>query len=181
MATHSSILAYIYIQARCLVAQQCLTPCDPMDYSPHVSSVHGISQARILEWGALLSSRGSSQPRDRTHTSPASVDGMFTTEPPEKPMCVYISVYIYTHTHTHVHACKYMLYVPIYIQDFPGVSGVKNLPAVPKILVRLLGQEDPLEKEKTTDSSILDWKSNRERRLVGYSPQDLRSWSRLRN
>ena len=34
-----------------LVAQLCLTLCDPMDYSLPVSSVHGILQARILEWG----------------------------------------------------------------------------------------------------------------------------------
>ena len=40
--------------------------CDPMDYSPPGSSVHGILQARILEWVAMPSSRGSSQPRDQT-------------------------------------------------------------------------------------------------------------------
>ena len=49
-----------------LVAQSCLTLCDPMDCSPPVSSVHGILQARILKWVAMLSSRGSSRPRDRT-------------------------------------------------------------------------------------------------------------------
>ena len=43
------------------VAQSCLTLCDPMDYT-----VHGILQARILEWAAFPFSRGSSQPRDRT-------------------------------------------------------------------------------------------------------------------
>ena len=35
------------------VAQSCLTPCDPMDYSLPGSSVHGIFQARILEWVAI--------------------------------------------------------------------------------------------------------------------------------
>ena len=49
--------------------QFCLTLCNPLDYSPPVSSVHGILQARILEWVALPSSRGSSQPRERTHDS----------------------------------------------------------------------------------------------------------------
>ena len=44
----------------CLVAQSCLTLCDPMDCSPPGSSVHGILQARILEWVAILFSRGSS-------------------------------------------------------------------------------------------------------------------------
>ena len=48
------------------VAQSCLTLCDPVDCSPPGSSVHGILQARILEWGAISFSRGSSQPRDQT-------------------------------------------------------------------------------------------------------------------
>ena len=51
----------------CLVAQSCLTPCNPMDCGPPGSSVHGISQARILEWMAISFSRGSSRPRDGTH------------------------------------------------------------------------------------------------------------------
>ena len=40
-----------------------------MDYSPPCASVHGISQARILEWFAIASSRGSSRPRDGTCVS----------------------------------------------------------------------------------------------------------------
>ena len=52
-----------------LVAQSCSTLCDPMDCSPPGSSVHGILQARILEWVAMISSRGSSPPRDRTQVS----------------------------------------------------------------------------------------------------------------
>ena len=43
--------------------------CDPMDCSPPGSSVHGILQARILEWVAISSSRGSSRPRNQTHVS----------------------------------------------------------------------------------------------------------------
>ena len=35
------------------VAQSCLTLCDPMDCSPPGSSIHGIFQARVLEWGAI--------------------------------------------------------------------------------------------------------------------------------
>ena len=46
------------------VAQLCLTLCDPMDCSLPGSSIHGIFQARILEWVAISFSRGSSQPRD---------------------------------------------------------------------------------------------------------------------
>ena len=47
----------------------CPTLCDPMDYNPPGSSLHGILQARILEWVAMPFFRGSSQPRDGTHTS----------------------------------------------------------------------------------------------------------------
>ena len=53
----------------CLLAQLCPTLCDPMNCSPPGSSVHGILQARILEWVAMPSSRGSSQPRDQTQVS----------------------------------------------------------------------------------------------------------------
>ena len=52
-----------------LVAQSYPILYDPMDYGPPSSSVHGILQARILEWVALPSSRGSSWPRNRTHVS----------------------------------------------------------------------------------------------------------------
>ena len=43
-----------------MLNQSCLTLCDPMNYGPPGSSVHGISQARILEWVAIPFSRGSS-------------------------------------------------------------------------------------------------------------------------
>ena len=41
----------------CVYAQLCLTPCDPMDCSPPDSSVHEISQARILEWVSIFFSK----------------------------------------------------------------------------------------------------------------------------
>ena len=50
-------------------AQSCPTLCDPIDSSPPGFSAHGIFQARILEWVAISSSRGSSQSRDGTHVS----------------------------------------------------------------------------------------------------------------
>ena len=53
----------------CLVAQSCLTLCDPMDCSPPGSSVRGIFQASILEWVAISFSRGSSSLRDLTQVS----------------------------------------------------------------------------------------------------------------
>ena len=53
----------------CLVIQQCLILCDPMDCSLQGPLSLGVLQARILEWVAMPSSRGSSQLRDRTQVS----------------------------------------------------------------------------------------------------------------
>ena len=58
----------------CLVAQSCLTLCEPMDCSLPGSSLHGILQARTLEWVAMPFSRGSSQPRDQTQVSHIAVE-----------------------------------------------------------------------------------------------------------
>ena len=65
--------------------QSCLTLCDPMDCIPPSSSVHGILQARILEWVAMLSSRGSSQPRHWNCLSYVSCIGRQILAPPGKP------------------------------------------------------------------------------------------------
>ena len=72
LSTHTQ-LYYAYV---CLVTQSCPTLSDPMDCSPARSSVHGILQARVLEWVAI-SSKGSSQPRDWTWVS--SIAGRFFT------------------------------------------------------------------------------------------------------
>ena len=53
-----------------LVPQPCPTLCTLMDWSPQGPSIHGILQARILEWVAIPFSRGSSRTRDRTRVSP---------------------------------------------------------------------------------------------------------------
>jgi len=55
-----------------------------VDCSPPGSSVHGILQARILEWVAIPFSRGSSQPSDRTQVSPALQADSLPSEPPGK-------------------------------------------------------------------------------------------------
>ena len=52
-----------------MCAQSCPSLFDPIDNSPPDSSVHGIFQARILEWVAIPFSRGSSRPHDHTHVS----------------------------------------------------------------------------------------------------------------
>ena len=59
--------------------------CDPVDYSPAGSSVHGISQARILEWAAISSSGGPPNPGIEP-ASPALQVASSTTESPGKPL-----------------------------------------------------------------------------------------------
>ena len=71
-----------------LVAESCLTLCDSMDCRLPGSSVHGILQARILEWVAISFSRGSSQLKDQTYVSYVSCTGQVGSLPlalPGKP------------------------------------------------------------------------------------------------
>ena len=76
------------VKVKVLATQLCPTLCDPMDCSTPGSYVHGILQARILEWIAIPFSRGSSQPRDQTLWEPRSptlqADSL-PSEPPGKP------------------------------------------------------------------------------------------------
>ena len=91
--------------ATCLRArslQLCPTFGDPVDYGPQGSSVHGIlCMARKLEWVAISSSSGSSQPRDGTRVSCVSciAGRFFTDEPPGKPFWQYTPVQISPRAH----------------------------------------------------------------------------------
>ena len=71
----------------CLVTKSCPLFHDPIDCSLPDSSVHGSSQARILEWVAVAISffRESSQLKDQTHVF-CIAGGFFTSEPPRKPL-----------------------------------------------------------------------------------------------
>ena len=64
-------------KVKVLDVQSFPTLLDPKDHSPPGSSVHGILQARTMEWVAISCSRGSSQPRDQTQVS--SIAGRFFT------------------------------------------------------------------------------------------------------
>ena len=66
---YSSLLQTSLVNLTFLVQVSVAQSCPTMDYSPPGSSVHGISQARILRWVAISSSRGSSQPRDPNRVS----------------------------------------------------------------------------------------------------------------
>ena len=68
---------------RVSVTRLCPALCDHTDCSPPGSSVHGILQAKILEWVAISHSRGSSQPRNQSGVS--CIAGRLPSEPPGKP------------------------------------------------------------------------------------------------
>ena len=107
-----------------------------MDCSLSGSSVHGISQTRILEWIAISFSRESFWPSDRTH------------------VCC-ISRWICYHWDT-----REALFPHPYRFGWasPVAQMVKSPPAMKETWVWPLGQEDPLEKGTATHSSILAWR-----------------------
>ena len=71
----------------CSVTQSCPALCDPIDYSLPGSSIHGIFQARFLEWVAISYFRESCWPRDQTHISCVALVGrFFITGPPGNPL-----------------------------------------------------------------------------------------------
>ena len=79
-AVYPCCLSLLWAFLACVLSRfSCVRLCNPMDCSPPGSSIHGILQARILEWVAMPSSRGFSQPRDRTLVF-CIADRFFTTQ-----------------------------------------------------------------------------------------------------
>ena len=90
LSPRSFLLAYKDAMCCAKLLQSCPTLRNPMDHSPPGFSVHGILQAKMLEWVAMPSSRGSSNPGIEP-TSPLSLTlqvNSLPTEPPRKP-CRY--------------------------------------------------------------------------------------------
>ena len=127
------------------VAQLCPTLCDPMDCSLSGSSVHGIFQARLLEWIATSFSRGSSQPRNRTRVS--RITGRRFT---------VWAIVGYNHLQFRLpfpSLCTFNVE-----QDFPVAQTVKNLPAMQETGIRSLGCEAPMEQGMGIHSNGLAWR-----------------------
>ena len=97
--TFNTILLYVKVE----VVQLCPTLCNPMDHT-----VQGVLQAGIPEWIAMPSSRGSSQPRDRSQVSHIA-GGFFTSWDILKCMyvCSHWVTFKFYPIHLHVHICKH--------------------------------------------------------------------------
>ena len=78
----------------CMCMLSCQTLCSPMDCSPPVSFVHGILQARVLEWVGILFSRGSSWPRNRMRIS-CITSGFFTIWAMRVVLSAYLRLLIF--------------------------------------------------------------------------------------
>ena len=157
------------------VAQLCLTLCDPMDCSPPGSSIHGIFQARVLEWVASSFSRGSSRPRDWTWIS-RIVGRHFTvwaTRMEIRKVCLWLLI---SHLSQCVVECDHpALHCPL-VSTLGGIfvpvccycclvamSGLPWRLSGKESAVQSLGQEDPLEEGMATHSSHLAWRIPMER------------------
>ena len=101
----------MYVCISCMLIQPCLILYDPMDCSIPGSSVHGISHAKILEWVAVSSSRGSSQHRNWTCISCVSCLGwqiLYHWANQEARACINIYVATYVCACVHICVCIYM-------------------------------------------------------------------------
>ena len=90
--------AFLHTLVLCVwVIRSCPALCDPRDCSPPGSPVHGILQARILEWAAIPFSRGPSQSRDWTWVSCAAgiLSTIWVTR--EAPLCIFAHLEIFTY------------------------------------------------------------------------------------
>ena len=106
------LLQSMKVKSESEVAQSCPTPSDPMDCSLPGSSVHGISQARVLEWGAIAFSKAARSTLSVSSTGRAQVFAYFISinnkyvnpclEKGNYPQPGTMSIHTYTHTH---HRC----------------------------------------------------------------------------
>ena len=116
-----------------LVTQSCPTLCDPMDHSPPGSSVHGILQARILEWIAISFSRRSSPPRDWTCVSGIGRQILYhwaTWEVPFLLSPTYNSI-AYTLANRKVEEVAYLGPIFLVNKALPASQLVSPLPSTP--------------------------------------------------
>ena len=122
---HEHGMPFTYLLMKVLVVQLCLTLCNPMDSSLPGSSVHGMLQARILEWVANSFSRGSSRPRDWTQVS--GIAGRFFTvwATREAWSSLFFSINVLLLS-SYTFCISFVKFMP---RDFPGGLEVRGLPS----------------------------------------------------
>ena len=129
--------------------QSCLTLCNPMDHNLPGSSVHGILQARILEWVAWPSSRGSSHLgiKPRSLTFPALAGEFFTISTTSKDhitcTCVYKCIknifmfvplaHLYNHVFNWMYVCSFPLSFYMHKQVCQGWFVTLVYPSLPHL------------------------------------------------
>ena len=171
----------------CLVTQSCPTVCNPMTIAHQAPLSMGILQARILEWVAMPSSRGSSQRRDRTRSPALQVDSLPAEQPGKShQVTVYFKQPLEGSHANFLPNAEMSSKTPlkdgnwaadgatIYLATIIArhcviicsslvAQSVENLPAMWETWVQSLGWEDPLEEGMATHSSILAWRISMDR------------------
>ena len=153
------------------VAQSCPTLCSPVDCSLPGSSIHGIFQARVLEWGAISFSRGSSWPGDWTWVTHCRQTFYHLSHQRSQKSIKESSILRWNYLYVEFgqalleikREIKYTFSVMQRLRPPWVAQPVKSLPAIQEIWVRSLSWEDPLEKGMATNSSILAWKNPMDR------------------
>ena len=155
------------------VVQSCPTLCDPMHCSLPGSFIHGIFQARVLEWATISFCRGIFPTQGLNARSSALQEDALPSEPPGKlqmeepipkwkdPLMTWswicLCLMLWPDFHFPV-TWSIMSLIKGQIGASLVVQVVKCLPAMQETPVWSLGREDPLEKEMATHSSTLAWK-----------------------
>ena len=137
------------------------TLCNPMDCSPPGSSVHGISQARILEQVAVPSSRGSSRPRDGIHIIEACVQDLIFLSREDRDLGFPFQTHLRSQA-WYIGEAKNSALLPsrdadiLVPPEWPQGSPASS--SLLKDTVQSLGWEDPLEEDTATHFCIPAWR-----------------------
>ena len=142
----------------------------------------GILQARMLEWLARPSSRGSSWPEDQIHISFVSCIGRWVSSlplaPPGKLLCYTVDPYELSLLYNSMSIPVFQFIPPLLTLWLSGKESAVQ--ETLEMWVWSLGREDPLEEETATHSSILAWKHPMDRRAWWAAAQRVaKSWTRL--
>ena len=170
-----------------LVTQSGPILCDPMDCNPPGSSVHGFLRARILEWGAIPFSRGSSQPREWSQVSCISRWILYHWATSEAILLMFSSVQSLSHVLLFatpwIAACQASLSITNSFSSLRLTSIKSVMPSSHLILCRplLLLPPIPPASESFPVSQLFAWggQSTGVSALASFLPKNTQDWSPL--